>query len=58
MTGNCCLAPVLSDRQWVSGDWLFYEIAPDAIYLRDRDFTTGSLCRLEKFFGRCEGTRV
>jgi hypothetical protein len=47
-------------RQKIWRDWLFYEIAPQARFPRDRDFdfTPGILFRLEMIFGRYEGMGV
>jgi hypothetical protein len=51
---------VVRYRQKIWRDWLFYEIAPQARFPRDRDFdfTPGILFRLEMIFGRFEGTGV
>lgn len=45
-------------RQKIWRDWLFYEIAPQARFPRDRDFdfTPGILFRLEMIFGRYGST--
>lgn len=47
-------------RQKIWRDWMFYEIAPQVSYRRERDFDfmPGILLRLEMIFGRYEGTGV
>ncbi len=51
---------VVRYRQRLWRDWMFYEIAPQASFRRERDFDVapGILFRLEMIFGRYEGDGV